>query len=146
GEDVQRFGLGRHCVLQRLQQREVLGNIIVLVADPLGDTYRLAAKIVNEDADSRRARIPVRSTVDIGGQGVHSSPLKSFISSHSSRHEFGSLQRRHLGFSLLCKRCESLSKISDARSRTSVASIACYHPFLTSKNAGCAHTLGVDIC
>ena len=68
---MQLLGLERHCVLQSFHQSGVLGNVVVLVADPLGDAHRTASAATDHDSNARGPRIPQATAVHIGYEFRH---------------------------------------------------------------------------
>jgi hypothetical protein len=57
--------------LQSFQQRYVLGHVVVLPADPLGDADAVSSRIFDDDPDTRRSRTPVGTAVHVGYQVAH---------------------------------------------------------------------------
>ena len=55
-----------HRALQSFQQRQVLGDIVVLPSNPFGDSDFLAERIIDDDANTGWPRIPQGPTIDIG--------------------------------------------------------------------------------
>ncbi len=72
--DLEGAGFDGDGVLQGFQQGNVFGDVVVLVADPLGDAGGLAAGAFDDDADAGGSRVTVRSAVDVGYQIGHSAP------------------------------------------------------------------------
>ena len=66
GEDAQHFGLQMQGMLQSLKERDVLGYVVVLVADPLGDPDLFASGILKHHTDTRWSGTAMRSAVDVG--------------------------------------------------------------------------------
>ena len=64
--NVQRLGLQRQCALQRLEQRHIFGNVVILVADPPRDADRAAGAAIDDHPDTRWPRIAQGTTVHIG--------------------------------------------------------------------------------
>ncbi|MGA7847491.1 MAG: hypothetical protein WCA13_00180 [Terriglobales bacterium] len=62
---MKRFGLEPQGTLQRFHQSNVLGNIIVLVSDPFGDSDCAVSGAVDYDANARWAGISERAAVDV---------------------------------------------------------------------------------
>ena len=69
------FGIRKHVkrpspkpqgALQCLQQRQVLGDVIVLMSDPFGDPDGAVCGAVNYHPNTRRAGIPERAAIDVG--------------------------------------------------------------------------------
>src|SRR5215471_8906822 len=58
GEYVQRLRLELHRILQRLKQRDVLSNIVVLETDPLADADAAVAGTFDDDPNACGARVP----------------------------------------------------------------------------------------
>jgi hypothetical protein len=52
--------------LQRLKQRNVLGDIIVLVTDPFCDSDGAVCRAVNDHSNTGWAGIPERAAIDVG--------------------------------------------------------------------------------
>jgi hypothetical protein len=52
--------------LQRFQQGKVLGNIVVLAPDALGDSDGAVRGAVHHHSNTRRAGIPERAAIDVG--------------------------------------------------------------------------------
>jgi hypothetical protein len=52
--------------LQRLKQSHVLGDIIVLVPDPFGNSDGAACGAADYHSYARRAGIPERAAIDVG--------------------------------------------------------------------------------
>ena len=63
---MKRLGLEPQGTLQRLQQSHVLGDIIVLVSDPFGDSDGAIRGAVDYHSNARRAGIPERAAIDVG--------------------------------------------------------------------------------
>ena len=74
GIDVEGFGLDGDGVLQGFHEGNVLGDIVVLMPDPLGDSNGFAAQSLNHYANARWARVSVRPAIDIRDQIGHSAP------------------------------------------------------------------------
>ncbi len=55
--NVQPASFQIHCALQGFEQGQVLGNIVVLVTDPFGDSDPARFRAINHDTDASRARI-----------------------------------------------------------------------------------------
>jgi hypothetical protein len=68
---VKCFGLKPQGTLQRFEQSNVLGDIIVLVSDPFGDSDCAVGGAVNDDSNARRARIPERAAIDVSHEICH---------------------------------------------------------------------------
>src|SRR5262249_24713010 len=62
------------CKMQRLQQRHVLRNIVILMADPLCDSDYLAVGFSDDHADAGWAGAAVRSSVHIRYELRHAAP------------------------------------------------------------------------
>jgi hypothetical protein len=52
--------------LQRLQQRNILGDIIVLVPDPSCDSDFAVGRAINDQSNTGWAGIPERAAIDVG--------------------------------------------------------------------------------
>src|SRR5579884_4215675 len=65
GVDVQGAGFQKNCALKAFEQGEVLGNVVVLPADPLGNLEFAVANPTNDNSNAGRPRISQRTTVDI---------------------------------------------------------------------------------
>jgi hypothetical protein len=76
GENVQSGGLDGHSMLQSLEQRDVLGYIIVPAANPFGDPDFLAPGILNHDTNTRWPGITVGAAVHMSDQFGHLPPLE----------------------------------------------------------------------
>jgi hypothetical protein len=74
GINVQSLGVYRDGVLQSFEEGNVLGDVVVLVSDPLGDTDDFAVRSFNYDANSGWSGIPMGSAVDVRYQIGHSTP------------------------------------------------------------------------
>ena len=61
----------RDCVLEGFHEGHILGNIVVLIANPLGDAYRSSGAAADHDPNARRTRISQASAVHIGHQLCH---------------------------------------------------------------------------
>jgi hypothetical protein len=68
---VNRLGLQGNGALESFQKGEVLGDIIVLTPDPLGDSDLTALGIVDDNANTGGPRIPQGSTIDVSHQIRH---------------------------------------------------------------------------
>ena|SRR5689334_18989051 len=66
GKNVQDFGFQSESQLQSLEESYVLGNVVVLAADPLGNADLAAESVFEYDADARGPRIAVRTAVHVG--------------------------------------------------------------------------------
>jgi len=66
GKHVKRLGLKPQRTLQRFQQSNVLGDIIVLVPDPFGDSDRAVGGTVHYHANTRWPGVSERAAVDVG--------------------------------------------------------------------------------
>src|SRR5438093_1489859 len=62
------LGFESHGTLQRLQQGEIFGDVVVLPSDRFRDTYRAIETTINDDPNTRRSRISQRPTVDVSHQ------------------------------------------------------------------------------
>jgi hypothetical protein len=63
---VKRRGLKPQGTLQRFQESNVLGDIIVLVPDPFCDSDCTVSGTVDYNANTRWAGIPERAAIDVG--------------------------------------------------------------------------------
>jgi len=63
---VKRRGLKPQGTLQRFQESNVLGDIIVLVPDPFRDSDCAVSGTVDYYANTRWAGIPERAAIDVG--------------------------------------------------------------------------------
>lgn len=90
--------------LQSFQQRYVLGHVVVLPADPLGNSDTASSRIFDDDPDTRRTRTPVGTAVHVGYQVAH------VISQHpeNTMRESGS-PRQEPSMVLLCSSREKIS-------------------------------------
>jgi|HubBroStandDraft_6_1064221.scaffolds.fasta_scaffold02686_12 hypothetical protein len=52
-------------VLESFEESQILGYVIVLTSDPLGDSDPAALGIINDDANTGRARIAQGPPVDV---------------------------------------------------------------------------------
>jgi hypothetical protein len=68
GVNVQLACLKSDSILQGFHQGCVFGDIVVLVADPLGDAHRAFREAADDDPNARRARISQAPAVHIGHQ------------------------------------------------------------------------------
>ena len=68
---MQRLRLKPEGTLQRFEQSEVLGDIIVLAPDRFGDSDGAACGAVNDDSNTRRAGIPEGAAIGIGHEIRH---------------------------------------------------------------------------
>jgi len=66
GVDVERLGLSSDCELQGFHEGDVFGDVVILVADPLGDADGTAFAAVDDHPDTRWPWIAQRTTVHIG--------------------------------------------------------------------------------
>jgi hypothetical protein len=57
--------------LQSFQEGHILGHVVVLPADPLGNSDAASRRIFDDDPDTRRTRTPMRTAVHIGYQVAH---------------------------------------------------------------------------
>jgi hypothetical protein len=74
GINVQSFGLKRESALQGFHQRDVFGDVVILMANPFGDADGAAGAAINDHANAGRARVSLGSPIDISYQfGDHSS-------------------------------------------------------------------------
>src|SRR5271157_5244727 len=74
GINAKGASVDRDGVLQGLEQRNVLGHVVVLVPDPSCNAGRFAVESSDHDSNTRRPGIPVRATVHIGYQIGHRIP------------------------------------------------------------------------
>src|SRR5581483_1305680 len=65
GVNVKGAGFEQNRALQGLKQGQVLGDVVVLPAYPLGDFYFAVANAAYYDPNARRSRISQRTTIDI---------------------------------------------------------------------------------
>ena len=63
---MQRLGLQRDRALQGFHQGHIFRNIVILVANPLGDADRTAFAAVDDHPNTRRPGIAQGTTVHIG--------------------------------------------------------------------------------
>ena len=63
---MKRLGLKPQGTLQRLKQRHVLGDIVVLVPDPFGDSDGAVFRAADYHSNTRRAGIAERAAIDMG--------------------------------------------------------------------------------
>ena len=63
---MKRGGLKPQGALQRFQQSNVLGDVIVLVSDPFGDPDGAVGGAVDYHSDARRAWIAARTAINVG--------------------------------------------------------------------------------
>ncbi len=63
---MKRLGLEPQGTLQCLKQRQVFGDVIVLMSDPFGDPDGAVAGAVNHHSNTRWTRIPERAAIDVG--------------------------------------------------------------------------------
>ena len=74
GINMQRFGVKRESALQGFHQRDVLGDVVILMANPFGDPDGAAGAAINDHPNAGRARVSLGSPIDISYQfGDHSS-------------------------------------------------------------------------
>ena len=74
GINMQRFGVKRESALQGFHQRDVFGDVVILMANPFGDADGAAGAAINDHANAGRARVSLGSPIDISYQfGDHSS-------------------------------------------------------------------------
>ena len=64
-------------VLQRLKQGHVFGNIIVVMANPLGDPDQLSIGFFYHHANAGRPRTAVRTTINVRYKTSHSTPCET---------------------------------------------------------------------
>ena len=67
-EDAQHFCFQAKRVLQGFQESDVLGDVVVLVADPLRDPDLLALGILDDDTDPRWSWTAMRAAVNVGNK------------------------------------------------------------------------------
>ena len=73
GINMQRFGLKRESALQGFHQRDVFGDVVILMTNPFGDADGAAGAAINDHANAGRARVSLGSPIDISYQfGDHS--------------------------------------------------------------------------
>ncbi len=70
-KDVEFLRLACHGILQGFHECRVLGDIVILMANPLGDADRTVCAAINDHSNARRARISQASAVYIGHQFWH---------------------------------------------------------------------------
>jgi hypothetical protein len=63
---MKRISVKAQGTLQCLKQSNVLGDIIVLVSDPFGDSDCTVGGAVDDHSNTRRAGIPERAAIDEG--------------------------------------------------------------------------------
>ena len=61
-------------MLESFEEGDVLSDIVVLIANPLGDAGGFAVRALNHNANAGGAGVPVRPAVDVGYQIGHSAP------------------------------------------------------------------------
>jgi hypothetical protein len=66
GIDVQFMSLEQHRTLQGFKKSRIFGDIVVLPADPLGDSERFMAGAINDHSNAGWPRISQRATIDVG--------------------------------------------------------------------------------
>jgi len=64
--DMKRFGLESQSTMQGFKQRNILGDIVILAADPSGDSDPAALGTVDHHPNAGRPRIPQRAAIHIG--------------------------------------------------------------------------------
>lgn len=70
--DMQLAGAQRKCVLQGFHQGNVFGHVAVLISDALGDADRPGCAPFDDNSDTRRARVTMRSPIDVSHKIKHS--------------------------------------------------------------------------
>ena len=71
---MQRFGVKRESALQGFHQRDVFGDVVILMTNPFGDADGAAGAAHNDHANAGRARVSLGSPIDISYQfGDHCS-------------------------------------------------------------------------
>jgi hypothetical protein len=68
GIDAERLGFPVEGALERFEEGDVFGDIIVLPADPLGDESAAAGGVFDNDANAGRPRAAVGAAIDVGYQ------------------------------------------------------------------------------
>ena len=63
---MQSPGFESYSALQSFQQRNVFGNIVVLMPDPFGDSNSAMLGTVNDHSNARRPRVPQGATIHVG--------------------------------------------------------------------------------
>ena len=71
GINVQSFGFQRDGALQGFHERDVFGDVVILVADPFGDADGAAGAAVNDYSNTGGPRVSLGTTVHIGYEFCH---------------------------------------------------------------------------
>lgn len=68
---VQRLGAESQGAVQRFQKRNILGDIVILVPDPLLDSDGAIFATINHHSNTRGTRIPQRAAIHVGNKIRH---------------------------------------------------------------------------
>lgn len=71
GKNMQGFRVKFYRVLQSFEQGDILGDIVVLMSDPFFDFNRSTRGAFNQNSNSRRTGIPLRSAINVGNEIRH---------------------------------------------------------------------------
>ena len=77
--NVKFTGSKGNCVLQGFHQGSILGDVVVLVADPLGDSDGAAGATVDHDANTRRPGISQATAIHVGHEFGHHCDFRCFL-------------------------------------------------------------------
>ena len=71
GKNMECSGAKLYGELQCFEKSDVLGNIVVVMSDRFVYFDRAVRRTVDHDSDSRGARVPERSAIDVGNEIRH---------------------------------------------------------------------------